>query len=73
MGTTKKEVRARFENLRRKIKETPATRLKDKTPLFVTTSIGICSERGESLERMMKIADECLYRAKGRGRNRLEA
>jgi diguanylate cyclase (GGDEF)-like protein len=72
-GITKNQVIARFENLRRKIAETPATILKDKKPLFVTASIGICSEIGESLELMMKIADECLYKAKGYGRNRLEA
>ncbi|MBU1568715.1 MAG: diguanylate cyclase [Proteobacteria bacterium] len=72
-GGTKREVVARFEKLRRKIKETPATKLQDKRPLFISTSIGICSEIGDSLERMMKIADECLYKAKEGGRNRVEA
>lgn len=72
-GGTRREVIARFENLRRKIEETPATILNDKKPFFITTSIGVCSEMGDSLELMIKKADECLYKAKDSGRNRVEA
>jgi len=72
-GGTRREVIARFENLRRKIKETPITMLKDKKQIRISTSIGVCSEVDDSLELMMKIADECLYKAKEGGRNRLEA
>ncbi len=72
-GGTRREVITRFENLRRKIKDTPITMLKDKKQIRISTSIGVCSEMGDSLELMMKIADECLYKAKEGGRNRLEA
>ncbi len=72
-GGTRQEVIARFENLRRKIEKTPVAILKDTKPLCVTTSIGVCSEMGDSLELMIKIADECLHRAKDTGHNRLEA
>lgn len=72
-GGTRREVITRFENLRRKIKETPVTMLKEKKQIRISTSIGVCSEMGDSLELMMKIADECLYKAKEGGRNRLEA
>jgi diguanylate cyclase (GGDEF)-like protein len=72
-GWIKGEVIARFEDLRRKIEETPATMLKDNKPLFITTSIGICSEMGDNLEVMMRRADDCLYKAKGSGRNRVES
>jgi diguanylate cyclase (GGDEF)-like protein len=72
-GATKHEVVTRFENLRRKIEITPAVISKDNAPLFVTASIGVCAEIGDSLELMMKIADEHLYKAKGNGRNRVES
>jgi diguanylate cyclase (GGDEF)-like protein len=71
-GGTRREVIARFEKLRRKIRETPVTIL-DKQEIFISTSIGVCSEMTDSLELTMKIADECLYKAKEGGRNRLEA
>ncbi len=71
-GGARREVIARFENLRRKIKETPVTML-DKKQIFISASIGVCSEMADSLELTMKIADECLYKAKEGGRNRLEA
>ncbi len=72
-GWTKEEARARFENLRYKIEGTPATILQDDKPLFITISIGICSEMGDNLEEMMRRADVCLYKAKGSGRNRVES
>ncbi|MBN1141576.1 MAG: diguanylate cyclase [Deltaproteobacteria bacterium] len=36
----------------------------------VTVSIGVCTERSESLDEMIKIADGFLYKAKHEGRNR---
>ncbi len=71
-GGKKKEVVDRVENLRRRIETTPATLLDGEKPLFVTSSIGICTEIGDNLEAMMKIADEHLYKAKNSGRNRVE-
>ena len=42
-------------------------------PEKTTVSIGISSwSRGDDLEALVGRADECLYRAKGRGRNRVE-
>lgn len=38
----------------------------------VTVSIGVCSLPGQSLERHLACADTLLYRAKHRGRNRVE-
>lgn len=72
-GAAKREVVGRFEKLRRRIANTPAARLKNGVPLVTTVSAGICSEMGDSLEQMMKVADERLYKAKGAGRNRVES
>ncbi|MDQ7058517.1 MAG: diguanylate cyclase [Ghiorsea sp.] len=43
----------------------------EETPIQVTVSIGICSELSTSLESMINIADQRLYLAKERGRNRV--
>ncbi len=40
--------------------------------LLVTASFGVAERAGESLERVLKRADEALYQAKKRGRNRVE-
>ena len=72
-GGTRRDVIARCENLRRRIAKTPAALLQDKMPLLVTTSIGVCTEMDDSLELMIKIADERLYKAKAGGRNRVES
>ncbi|MCF7985152.1 MAG: diguanylate cyclase, partial [Thiohalocapsa sp.] len=41
--------------------------------LSVTVSIGVAEHRqGETLESVIRRADECLYRAKDLGRNRVE-
>jgi diguanylate cyclase (GGDEF)-like protein len=39
--------------------------------IAVTVSMGICTELGETLEEMLKKADEVLYEAKESGRNRI--
>jgi diguanylate cyclase (GGDEF)-like protein len=72
-GAGNSDVVARLEKLRRKIEASPAALLTDKEPLFVTVSIGVCSEIYNSLELMLKVADECLYKAKENGRNRVES
>ena len=72
-GGTRQDVVARFESLRNEIESSPAALPLDKEPLFVTVSIGVCLTRDDSLEQMMKIADEHLYIAKGSGRNRVES
>ena len=38
----------------------------------VTASFGVCHGVGDSIEAMLKTADEMLYRAKEKGRNRVE-
>jgi diguanylate cyclase (GGDEF)-like protein len=39
--------------------------------LRITVSIGICTTSGGSAEQMFSVADECLYRAKLSGRNKV--
>ncbi|MNC38773.1 diguanylate cyclase [compost metagenome] len=40
--------------------------------LRITASFGVAERRGDSLELTLKRADEALYQAKERGRNRVE-
>lgn len=58
-----------FEEVRRSIEE--AVVRKHQHEIRVTVSIGVCATPGESLEAMMKTADEMLYRAKNSGRNQV--
>ncbi|WP_176961476.1 GGDEF domain-containing protein [Mariprofundus sp. NF] len=39
------------------------------TSIPITSSIGVCSAKGMDMERMIIIADECVYKAKESGRN----
>jgi len=71
-GVTNDAIFARFEALRLTIEATAAAISPDTPPLFVTVSIGICCSTNDSLEQIMKLADDCLYRAKACGRNRVE-
>ncbi len=60
------------EKLRRTVAETPVT-LPDGKKIQLTISCGIAMSAGEwNYERVIKRADEALYRAKERGRNRCE-
>ncbi|WP_028585333.1 diguanylate cyclase [Desulfogranum mediterraneum] len=66
------ELRRRFETLRREIETTAMATTAASGKLFVTVSTGLCLLETDSLETMMKVADECLYQAKRKGRNRIE-
>ena len=56
-----------FEEIRKKIEE--LSLLINDTKIKVTISTGICAKKKQSLEEMIKVADECLYEAKKGGRN----
>ncbi len=59
-----------FEKLREKVAAATITSSKGET-LSVTVSIGVCVQLAESLEEMIKTADERLYKAKDNGRNQV--
>ena len=59
-----------FEGLRAAIEAEPVTHQKKRIP--ITASFGVCHGGEQSLETMLKIADEALYRSKQGGRNRVE-
>ena len=61
-----------FERLREKVEQYSLTTKKGEN-LSITISIGICTELKESLEQMIKTADEWLYEAKNGGRNQVVA
>ncbi len=58
-----------FNDLRQCIEKTPVVFDNKTKRLYVTVSIGICTEKTESLEQMTKVADKFLYQAKESGRN----
>ena len=58
-----------FNDLRMCIEKTPVLFDNKTKQLYVTVSIGICTEKAESLEQMTKVADNFLYTAKESGRN----
>lgn len=64
------KVRSFFEGLRAAIEEEAIIHQKKRIP--VTASFGVCHGIGQTLEGMLKCADEALYRAKENGRNRVE-
>lgn len=59
----------KVETFRQLVESTPVASLMSGRPLSVTASLGLCMSIGESLDTMMKTADEKLYEAKERGRN----
>lgn len=59
-----------FNNLRTAIESERTAR--GGVEVSVTASFGICCGAEESLETMLRLADEMLYRAKSKGRNRIE-
>jgi len=58
-----------FETVRRKIEE--LTIETDQNKIKVTVSIGVATSLKDSLDEMVQKADELLYQAKGKGRNRV--
>lgn len=64
------DVAARMEAFRAELAATPVPIPGGSVP--VTVSIGVCSLPGQNLERHLACADQLLYRAKHRGRNRVE-
>ena len=70
--TSLEQARVMAERLRQAIANDPVPLGKDRA--LVTLSVGVAEFRGEgdSLQAMMTAADEALYRAKAKGRNRVE-
>lgn len=60
----------KFEELRKKIEETPIY-YKDKT-IHISISIGICQKTQENIHKMVTFADKMLYKAKENGRNQVQ-
>ena len=58
-----------FERVRRAVESIHLRAEGVRVPLTVT--IGVTIERGESLEQMIKRADDALYKSKNNGRNRV--
>jgi diguanylate cyclase (GGDEF)-like protein len=63
-------VRPFFEGLRAALESEAVVHQKKRIP--ITASFGVCHGVGQTLEGMLKCADEALYRAKENGRNRVE-
>jgi diguanylate cyclase (GGDEF)-like protein len=67
------EASAAADRLRELIRGAPID-IGTEAPLSITASFGVASrERGESLDALIRRADEALYRAKEGGRDRVEA
>ncbi|MBF0501222.1 MAG: CHASE2 domain-containing protein [Candidatus Riflebacteria bacterium] len=64
------------ERIRRNIETMPISRFESRgEPLRVTISIGVCAVPEHDVnipDDMVKLADQALYQAKGKGRNRVE-
>jgi diguanylate cyclase (GGDEF)-like protein len=63
------ECRQRYEILRKELEGTLIKAADCLTPFSVTISIGICVSDQQTLNDMIQIADQCLYKAKTEGRN----
>jgi len=70
-GTGAAAARAVADWLRRRVAENPI--VVNGAPIPQTVSIGVSCGEGETLHEMIDRADQALYRAKGMGRNRVEA
>jgi len=57
-----------FQEFCRAVERTPF-QLPEGGELRITVSVGVCTNLSESLDLMLKKADECLYKAKNGGRN----
>jgi diguanylate cyclase (GGDEF)-like protein len=45
--------------------------MEDGTKLKITVSIGVCTEKGDGLDFMLRAADRLLYHAKEQGRDQV--
>jgi two-component system cell cycle response regulator len=70
-GTSAATARAVAERVRGSIARTPC-RLDNGKSVPITVSIGIATSDGNGLDALIDSADRALYRAKNRGRNRVE-
>ncbi len=61
----------KFEELRKRIEKLKIHFDEDRQSLQVTVSIGVCTEEHDDLEKLMKAADNLLYKAKEGGRNQV--
>lgn len=59
-----------IEKLRQAVEDLQITH--EGTRIPVTASFGVCQTAGDSVEAMLRVADELLYEAKKNGRNRAE-
>lgn len=68
-GADPERVHVPFEKARKRIETTPV--LLGKKAVHVTTSIGVCTQQLFSLDEMIAQADQLLYEAKQKGKNRV--
>ena len=70
-GVDKDRARLLLEDLRNNVQKDAMTTTESGETVRVSISGGLCAERLGSLDEMIKKADDCLYRAKQGGRNRI--
>jgi two-component system, cell cycle response regulator len=73
-GADEREARSAAERMRRQIEEVEIALPDGLQPIRITASFGISSyapEPGETMDLLIKRADDALYRAKDEGRNRV--
>jgi diguanylate cyclase (GGDEF)-like protein len=69
-GSDQADAITRMNDLCRMVRES-STELPDGTSLKVTMSVGLYCGEKQDIEKMIKQADECLYHAKGQGRDQV--
>ncbi len=72
-NTTKESARLQAERIRKTVEQ--FNFMVQEQKIFITISIGICHQRGKdhyALDAVIKKADDALYLAKKKGRNRIE-
>ena len=69
---TEEEIIEKFDDLRKKISDTVV--ISNNKQINITVTMGLAFyEEGESIQKLIKIADDNLYRGKNAGRNRVVA
>lgn len=69
MGVERQDAAALFEQIRRQVADSVIDT--GTNEIRITISIGVCCGPADGLERMVSLADDCLYQAKRDGRNRI--